>query len=397
MPGYKPIYQTGEEQEQQQPEECHRALEKMCMNYSAVERNSPVYWTLQSKRCGRQQVISSISRDDLYATPLKRSDRKLRQGNISSIGQGDRMGIVTSTPMRQSTTDSPLPSDRIPMKQPSPRSLLWDDDSPDRLNTCADRIGHSKTSLMDFKRLLLAKSVKSNTLPKKLSAVEMLKKNPTATGQSIGDGRITCTNTKSNAPPGSPTSKINSSLNLLDLSGSPKTFANRRMLRQGQFGSPSKSFTPKLKNSPSGWRANSALRTDIMSTIIPESNSEGEDHSTLVADESNVTKSCSILNGNLNIAEGETGGNMENFKRKDKEKNIFLQNEQNNFMRGELRASFAKDKDSFESGIKSPSTYSKDLNASDCIVSVPIMKTATVEAIAPASKVVTTPALETAL
>uniref|UniRef100_A0A1A9VES1 Uncharacterized protein n=1 Tax=Glossina austeni TaxID=7395 RepID=A0A1A9VES1_GLOAU len=395
--GYKPIYQTGGEQEQQQPEECHRALEKICMNYSAVERNSPVYWTLQSKRCGRQQVMSSISRDDLYATPLKRSDRKQRQDNISSIGQGHRMGIVTSTPVRQSTTDSPLPSDRIPMKQPSPRSLLWDDDSPDRLNTCADRIGHSKTSLMDFKRLLLAKSVKSNTLPKKLSAVEMLKKNPTATGQSVGDGRTTCTNTKSNASPGSPTSKINSSLNLLDLSGSPKTFANRRMLRQGQFGSPSKSFTPKLKNSPSGWRANSALRTDIMSTIIPESNSEGEDHSTLVADESNVSKNCSILNGNSNIDEGESAGNMENFKRKDKEKNIFLQNEQNNLMRGELRSSFAKDKDSFEPAMISPSTYSEDLNASDCIVSVPIMKVATMEAIAPASKVVTTPALETAL
>ncbi|KAL9897110.1 NHS actin remodeling regulator GUK-holder isoform 1-T1 [Glossina fuscipes fuscipes] len=389
--GYKPIYHTVGEQEQQQPEECHRALEKICMNYSAVERSSPVYWTLQSKRCGRQQVISSISRDDLYATPLKRSDRKLRQDNISSIGQGHRMGIVTSTPMRQSATDSTLPSDRIPMKQPSARSLLWDDNSPDRLNTCADRIGHSKTSLMDFKRLLLAKSVKSNTLPKKLSAVEMLKKNSTGTGQSVGDGRITCTNTKTHASPGSPTLKINSSLNLLDLSGSPKTFANRRMLRQGQFGSPSKSFTPKLKNSPSGWRTNSALRTDIMSTIIPESNSE----EALAADESNVSKNCSILNGNSNIDEGETAGNMENFKKKDKEKNIFLQNEQNNFMRGELRSSFGKDKRSFEPTIITPATYSKDVNASDGNASVPIMNT--IEAIAPASKVVTTPALETAL
>uniref|UniRef100_A0A1A9W725 WASP family protein member n=1 Tax=Glossina brevipalpis TaxID=37001 RepID=A0A1A9W725_9MUSC len=402
---YKPFYQTGGELQKQEEEHGHRELENMCMSYSIVERNSPVYWTLQNKRCNREQMISSISRDDLYATPLKRSDRKLRSSNIerqgntknnvSSTVHGNRMGILTSTPMRKDVNDS-----GAPIKQHSARSLLWDDNSPDRLNTCADRIGHSKTSLMDFKRLLLAKSVKSNTLPKNLSAVEMLKKtNLTSTAHNAGNARTTCANTDTSpgVSPGSPTSKINSSLNLLDLSGSPKTFANRRMLRQGQFGSPSKSFTPKLKNSPGGWRANSALRTDIMSTIIPESNSE-EDHSTSATDESNVIKNCGSLKDNSKIDEKEKIGSSENFKRKEKEKNIFLQNEENNFMRGELRSSFGKNKTCFESpAVIMPSTCSENLNASDCNISIPVMTDATIDAIEPSSKFVITPALETAL
>lgn len=158
---------------------------------------------------------------------------------------------------------------------------------------CSDRIGTPKTTLLDFKKLLLAKSTK--TAPQKMSAVEMLKVN------------------KANLAEPSPAQK--STMPILDLSGSPKIFASRRMLRQGQFGSPSKNFLPKQRSL--AWRLNSP-RTDIMSTAIPEAHSE--------EDRSNTSESSkSVSEDDLSLK----GASLKT--------NIFLQAEENNFMKGEIK------------------------------------------------------------
>ncbi|XP_013111534.2 serine-rich adhesin for platelets [Stomoxys calcitrans] len=309
---------------------------------STFQRNTPLYWTLQNRRPVKPQATTNaLSRDDLYATPLKRSERlalaqqRQQQANVQSPVQENacqmsspsalrnRSGFMTSTPIRHS--DSNLPADNIPAKQ---RLKNWNDDSPERLNTCADRIGQSKTSLMDFKRLLLAKSAKTSTVPKKVSAVELLKKNSLSQQQQqqpqspvVSPLKSSGSNPINIANSNTAVSQLNSSMKLLDLSGSPKTFANRRMLRQGQFGSPSKSFAPKVKNV----RSNSLQRTDIMSTTIPEANSE-EDHS----------------NNSLNSSKNSEEENLIDRDSFNIKRNIFLQSEENNFMRSELRSSFGR-------------------------------------------------------
>ncbi|XP_061395090.1 serine-rich adhesin for platelets [Musca vetustissima] len=327
---------------------------------STFQRNSPLYWTLQNRRPVKPQApANALSRDDLYATPLKRSERlalaqqqqQQRQqaqqaaaaaaeapssanlpASPSAVRQRTNTNFHTSTPIRNS--DSELPADNIPAKQ---RLRNWDDNSPERLNTCADRIGQSKTSLMDFKRLLLAKSAKSSTLPKKMSAVELLKKNNLTNQQNSqlsaplkSSSSSTGSNPISITGGGSGTlSQLNSSMKLLDLSGSPKTFANRRMLRQGQFGSPSKSFAPKLKTT----RSNSLQRTDIMSTTIPEANSEEDHH-----------HHHHSANSSLNTSKNSEEENMIDDESFNIKRNIFLQAEENNFMRSELRSSFGRNK-----------------------------------------------------
>ncbi|XP_023034298.1 pneumococcal serine-rich repeat protein isoform X1 [Drosophila willistoni] len=296
---------------------------------SAFQRNAPIYWTLQSRRSQPKPQASGnvICRDDLYATPIRRADRLARataangsagpsdgKSNISPIVPRNRDGVfLTSTPTR-GETDRDVTA---PMKQPSRN---WTDNSPERLNTCADRIGQSKTTLLDFKKLLLAKSAKTSPVQRKVSAVEMLKKTSApmaipATSTTSSTGGVTASK---------PT--LNSSMKLLDLSGSPKTFANRRMLRQGQFGSPSKTFVPKMRAPGSVVAAVAAApRTDIMSTTIPEANSE-EDHST-----SGGSRASSEIS--------EAAARQSSF---DLKRNFFLQTEENNFMRGELKANFAR-------------------------------------------------------
>ncbi|XP_037943876.1 serine-rich adhesin for platelets-like, partial [Teleopsis dalmanni] len=296
------------------------------------QRNTPIYWTLQNRRQTKNQTMSATSRDDLYATPIRRADRVARaaaagnatasNSHISPIVPRNRSNFLTSTPTK--IVDSELPADDIPAKQPTSRIANWDDNSPERLNTCADRIGQSKTSLMDFKKLLLAKSTKTSPIQKKVSAVELLKK--------TNGNSTTAPNTNNNT--NSAVQSVNSSMKLLDLSGSPKTFANRRMLRQGQFGSPSKSFAPKLKSSPAAtWRANNVPRTDIMSTTIPEANSE-EDHSNTSGSNSSRTSS--------EVGDATEQREISAQERFDLKRNFFLQTEENNFMRGEMKHNFGK-------------------------------------------------------
>ncbi|XP_026834347.1 uncharacterized protein LOC6554070 isoform X2 [Drosophila erecta] len=305
-------------------------------NATPFQRSAPIYWTLQNRRSQPrpQPPGNVICRDDLYATPIRRADRLPRpvaaaastaaegnRSNISPIVPRNRAGaFITSTPTRTGEGErDPENTQLPPMKQPSRN---WSDDAPERLNTCADRIGQSKTTLMDFKKLLLAKSAKASPVQRKVSAVELLKKPTQATAtppvlKPSGAGQ------KVASAGSKPT--INTSLKLLDLSGSPKTFANRRMLRQGQFGSPSKTFAPKMRGPVNMVAAAAAPpRTDIMSTTIPEANSE--------EDQSNTSGGSR--------ASSEAGENVPSSF--DLKRNFFLQTEENNFMRGELKPSFAK-------------------------------------------------------
>ncbi|BFF91089.1 uncharacterized protein DMAD_09448 [Drosophila madeirensis] len=317
------------------------------------QRSAPIYWTLQSRRSQQKpQPSGNITcRDDLYATPIRRADRLARaaaanggaipaadsadgKSNISPIVPRTRGGaFLTSTPTRGEAEKAGENVQVPPMKQPSRN---WTDDAPERLNTCADRIGQSKTTLMDFKKLLLAKSAKTSPVQRKMSAVELLKK---SSGQAAGPAPATKASGPApkagTAAPGAAKATINSSLKLLDLSGSPKTFANRRMLRQGQFGSPSKTFVPKVRGPVNVVTAASAApRTDIMSTTIPEANSE-EDHSNT----SGGSRASSEA-GETAAAETPTSPPVVTSSY-DLKRNFFLQTEQNNFMRGELKHTFA--------------------------------------------------------
>ncbi|KAI8044089.1 hypothetical protein M5D96_000239 [Drosophila gunungcola] len=303
------------------------------------QRSAPIYWTLQSRRSQpRPQPTGNVTcRDDLYATPIRRADRLPRpaaaaasaaegsRSNISPIVPRNRAGaFLTSTPTRGGEGDAET-SQVPPMKQPSRN---WSDDAPERLNTCADRIGQSKTTLMDFKKLLLAKSAKASPVQRKVSAVELLKKTTQAAPSPVPAHapapKTSVAGQKAPSTGSKPT--INSSLKLLDLSGSPKTFANRRMLRQGQFGSPSKTFAPKMRGPVNVVAAAAApSRTDIMSTTIPEANSE--------EDQSNTS------GGSRASSEAGETTTPSSF---DLKRNFFLQTEENNFMRGELKPSFAR-------------------------------------------------------
>uniref|UniRef100_W8BAQ7 Uncharacterized protein n=2 Tax=Ceratitis capitata TaxID=7213 RepID=W8BAQ7_CERCA len=140
------------------------------------------------------------------------------------------------------------------------------------------------------------------------------------------------------------TPALNSSMKLLDLSGSPKTFANRRMLRQGQFGSPSKSFAPKMKNASGGsGLASTVQRTNIMSTTIPEVNSE-EDHSSNASStnssrDGNESKSIVSMNAAMRTPTTHAPDSISS-RSYDLKRNFFLQTEENNFMRGEMKNAY---------------------------------------------------------
>ncbi|KAJ0178712.1 hypothetical protein K1T71_005487 [Dendrolimus kikuchii] len=140
--------------------------------------------------------------------------------------------------------------------------------------TCADRYGPIlQTSRLDFKKLLLQHSVKLNTLnpqnkSQKLSAVEQLKLSKEKTQvQSVHNAN-------------------RSQVNILDLSGSPKTYTHRKMVKPNSQSPASPGRTAALikehKNSPklllspkSQWRFSSP-RSDVLSTPILEAHNEDE-------------------------------------------------------------------------------------------------------------------------
>lgn len=338
------------------------------------QRSNNIYWTLQPRKqmINKTEPSANPSKDDfnmvppsnvrnirpiedLYSTPNKGKNRKpeLRStpvgfstffspvsknidcntnesSKISPIDPRNTGSFKTSTPSKQDIVSTSkvqptvahefvnklqiqegtgsFPNSPISSGRSTPRGILEPQtgrkmDPNDLSQTCIDRLGTPKTSLMDFKKLLLSKSSK---LADSKSAVEQLK---------ISREQVATKPTPINP---------NTSMNILDLSGSPKTFANRRMIRQGNFGSPSKtSSSPSVKHmSPrSAWKFNN-YRTDVMSTAIPEVNSEEDTSPNNSADRSkssHVQLSPTIVEENLNMKQ-----------------NIFLQAEENNFMKSEM-------------------------------------------------------------
>ncbi|KAG7307796.1 hypothetical protein JYU34_006391 [Plutella xylostella] len=162
------------------------------------------------------------------------------------------------------------PSDRVGV--PVQHSAVSRVNKPE--TTCADRYGPvPQTSRLDFKKLLLQHSVKLNTLnpqkSTKLSAVEQL--------------RLAKERTQTLPSPGANANR--SHVNILDLSGSPKTYAQRKIMKPvpqpaspGRAGALIKEHkaSPKIVLSPkSQWRFSSP-RSDVLSSPIPEANNEDE-------------------------------------------------------------------------------------------------------------------------
>ncbi|XP_055298073.1 uncharacterized protein LOC129566299 isoform X2 [Sitodiplosis mosellana] len=217
--------------------------------------------------------------------------------------------------------------------------------------TCSDRLGVPKTTLNDFKKLLLNATNKkiSTTKP---SAVEQLK-------------------LKHESLSSSP-------MKILDLSCSPKSLTNRRLLQQTQTSSSSPYKKTNLMSPRSRWKYSNFNKSSIAS--IPEANIE-DDATSIDSenDDSNVQivervdektpiystpQKKPVINQdqNANISKltpstqkesfepiiaktessPETGIIETNFSM---EENLFRQAEENNFMRGEIKpygASLAK-------------------------------------------------------
>lgn len=222
--------------------------------------------------------------------------------------------------------------------------------------TCSDRLPTPKTSLNDFKKLLLnATNKKLSTKP---SAVEQLRLRQESLAASP--------------------------MKILDLSSSPKSFTNRRVFQQIQASPLSPYKKPNLMSPRSRWKYNNFNKSTIAS--IPEANAEDEltandskptdnlnstydSHAAIyatpkrnpipvVAGSSNIENNistgikpieCTTPMDTINspIAEPiiaktesspETGIIETNFTLDD---NIFLLSEENNFMKGEVKPSFA--------------------------------------------------------
>ncbi|XP_055551773.1 uncharacterized protein LOC129734079 [Wyeomyia smithii] len=371
---------------------------------SSFQRGNDMYWTLQTRR-RPVPAVPAVARDDvkltqpnnrpieeLYSTPNKIKSNNLKttptgfaayfspiaKHNAASLGDEPDSSLKispidprnsatfkTSTPSKpneislsptratlseelryklrlqqvgvRSHGNSPVSSGRSTPKNvleaQTPRGRhSWASNSTDIPQTCSDRLGTPKTSLMDFKKLLLAHGSKSSIAPtNKISAVELLKKS------------------KSNnivPKPAVPVAKtpINNNLNILDLSGSPKTFATRRMIRQGNFGtsSPSKLGNTSKLSSRGGWRC-SNMRSEVMSTTIPEANSEEDNsspnNSTSVSRSQSQSRNSTPSNSVTEVTspvESVEYRNVIEEKVSNIRDNIFLQEDENNFMKGEI-------------------------------------------------------------
>lgn len=352
------------------------------------QRNSNVYWTLQPRQRtaterlmqsqdpyqNNQQNIESLystphkNRNNLKTTPLgfeffspvpntKLNERIIEDDEVqmSPIDPRNSGQFITSTPtqklnmspMKSSITEdlrarlrmsgpsgirsvgnSPINSGRsTPSKltfepQQSRTRHSWSTNNVEvpSSSTCSDRLGTPKTSLMDFKKLLLTKT--SSQPRGKISAVELLKKSKS----NVQKATSPITVGGSSSP-----------LNILDLSASPKTFATRRMIRQGQFGGANSPTKPTLSGKQKqAWRLQ-APRTDVISTAIPEdANDEEQQQQESPQPKKNPiehVKSPEIVIKDVAEVEKEIENELVgNFR-----ENLFIKQDENNFTENEIR------------------------------------------------------------
>lgn len=327
--------------------------------------------------------------------------------------QHNSQSSATSSPLFGSA--SPLSSGRSTPSFARPQLEPQQTGSTDQLasTSCSDRLGTPKTTLLDFKKLLLSKATGKSAPASKPSAVEQLRLAKAEAAAAAAAVTATAGGTQQ-LPSASAASiaALNASMNIIDLSGSPKTFANRRMIRQGNFGSPSKSGaaaaagadgagadapTGKHHMSPrTAWKfANAPYRTDVMSTAIPEVHSEEDSSNNTASTGSNASDvtaidrsagvavspsasqasasdssdasaseaeavACAAPSSSGSSAASTASGSSSVAVQADNinlKTNIFLQAEENNFMRGEIgtkslsRAQMAQARSQFLTGL----------------------------------------------
>lgn len=234
-------------------------------------------------------VKSTMTNEELYAV-IHKSKKKLNIRDNPDRAASPALSTISLSPVNSETSLQGKGNQKYPetgyLGDPRSRNSWSSMDRPglpaqaqpaaNRFQksetTCADRFGPvPQTSRLDFKKLLLQHSVKLNTLApqtksNKLSAVEQLKL------------------TREKAPlQQAPSNR--SQINILDLSGSPKTYTHRKVMKPvPQPASPGRTnalikehkSSPKILLSPkSQWRFSSP-RSDVLSSPIPEANNEDD-------------------------------------------------------------------------------------------------------------------------
>ncbi|CAH0729402.1 unnamed protein product, partial [Brenthis ino] len=246
---------------------------------SSTPTNKETMINLNSKLLS--PVKSSMTNEELYAV-IHKSKKKLNIKETPERAESPALSTINMSPVISEPSLSKrsqrypetgyLDGKNRPMMPDRQTSSPLGVSNVKKQETCADRYGPlQQTSRLDFKKLLLQHSVKLNTLnvqnkSTKLSAVEQLK---------ISKEK----NQIPQTPPGN-----RSQINILDLSGSPKTYNHRKTAKSNnQPLSPGRTSglkdhktTTKILLSPkSQWRFASP-RSDVLSTPIPEANNEDE-------------------------------------------------------------------------------------------------------------------------
>lgn len=209
----------------------------------------------------------------------------------------------TSTPLKQEADKSSANFSSYNQSLTPVRSTKPDDV---RNTKCSDRLGVPKTTLTDFKKLLLTTTGKRNVTTKP-SAVEQLKLKRDSVQEA-------------------------SAIKILDLTHSPRAFTNRRLLNQGNPPAVYKKPKPNIMSPRSRWKMNNFNKNTISS--IPEVNCEEDATCSQVRSE--IVDSKAMLPSNLAKPTGQSKTNIieTTISMRD---NIFLQTEENNFMRGEIK------------------------------------------------------------
>lgn len=268
-------------------------LKRQCDRISFLYRSSPAKSPPKSKSTFKT------------STPLKSSDEKQSEDSSSESS------FCNNTPIPAASLDKRTDAQHT---------------------TCSDRLGVPKTSLNDFKKLLLTTTNKKITT--KPSAVEQLK-------------------LKQDALKASP-------MKILDLSSSPKSLTNRRVFQQTHLAKKNNVMSPRAR-----WKYNNFTKNSISS--IPEVSGEDE---AVANDERKPTenkipearkkleveaiyatpkrKANAAATSTVTSAAAtddacdvstetspKTGVIETNFSLRD---NIFLQTEENNFMKGEIKS-----------------------------------------------------------
>lgn len=220
---------------------------------------------------------SALSRLACHSSPAATVKPKLSEELRNKLRLTSGEGGVRSHGNSPSNSGRSTPRslvDQQNQQQQQPRGRhSWANDSVEIPRTCSDRMGTPKTSLMDFKKLLLSKS--SGRSGKSTSAVEqlLLKKPTSGSSSPVPEENVP-------KPTYNRTANL-STIKIQDLSGSPKTFANRRILRApGNFGSPGRGVMGgggKSIAAPVAAIKAAAVKHDIMSTSIPEDHSAEEE------------------------------------------------------------------------------------------------------------------------